>query len=123
MTGDVGDLETLPAAARRSTGGGEPRTPASWVIWSTCGEGSKAETARANGGRDAGWILLDDLLADPGIRIGDHDLSTCSESVALLEGSTNNGDEASEPAYALARQLVAAELNLTAGAELSLIHI
>jgi hypothetical protein len=73
--------------------------------------------AAANGGREAGWVLVDDILADPGIGLGDHLLTTCEESVALLEGRTGSGEETADPVYPLAAQLLAAELNLNVGAE------
>jgi hypothetical protein len=62
-------------------------------------------------------VLVDDVLADPGLQLGDHRLTTCEESVALLQGRTTTGDDTSDPAYALAAQLLAAELNLNIGAE------
>lgn len=40
------------------------------MVWNSCAEGNKADVAAANGGRAAGWIILDDLLADPGIQLG-----------------------------------------------------
>jgi hypothetical protein len=92
-------------------GAGEPRSSGYWVIWSTCGEGSRAETAAANGGRAAGFILLDDLLQDPGVTLGDHTVATCDDGVAILQGST------SDPVAGLARQLLAAKLNVHAGSE------
>jgi hypothetical protein len=110
-------LDALPAEARRSTGGGDPRTARTWVIWSTCGEGSQAETAQANGGREAGWFLLDDLLEDPGIKIGEYAIESCQDGVALLEGHRDDGSDTAEPVYELARQLLTAELNLGAGTE------
>jgi hypothetical protein len=107
----------IPDEARVSTGGGGPRPPAYWAEWNTCAPDSRADEAAANGGRGAGWILVDDLLADPGVQLGDHLLGTCDEAVALLQGRTAGGGETSDPAYQLAAQLLAAELNLIAGAE------
>ncbi|MGD9146657.1 MAG: hypothetical protein PVI80_13925 [Anaerolineae bacterium] len=110
-------LSDLPEEARAATGGGEPRTAGSWIVWNTCAPENRAETARANGGRAAGWILLDDLLADPGIRLGNHPVATCQEGLALLQGCTAAGEETGDPIYGLAAQLLAAELNLNAGGE------
>ncbi len=110
-------LADLPPEARTSAGGGDPRPPAYWAVWNTCAPSNRAAEAEANGGRPAGWVLVDDVLADPGIGLGDHVLRTCEESVALLEGRTGAGDETSEPVYRLAGELLAAELNLTVGAE------
>jgi hypothetical protein len=73
--------------------------------------------AAANGGRAAGWILLDDLIADPGIQLGDHPVTTCQEGFYLLQRRSSAGKETGEPVYALAAALLAAELNLGAGAE------
>ena len=50
--------------------GGEPRTIGYWKNWNTCTGGNQANTAAANGGPDAGWYILDDLLNDPGFTIG-----------------------------------------------------
>ncbi|HSF86734.1 MAG TPA: hypothetical protein VLG28_13910, partial [Acidimicrobiia bacterium] len=86
-------------------------------LWNTCAPDNRSAEAEANGGADAGWYLVDDILADPGIGLGDHMLTTCDESVALLEGRTATGDEANDPAFALAAQLLAAEVNLNIGAE------
>ena len=102
-------LEAVPAEARRATGAGGARTSAYWVQWSTCGEDSRAETAAANGGRDAGWILVDDLLADPGIALGGWPVMTCRDAVAILQSG------AADPLAHLARQLFTAKLNFEAG--------
>jgi hypothetical protein len=65
--------------------------------------------AAANGGREAGWFLVDHLLEDPGISLGDRPVTTCHEAVAILEG------DPSDLVSRLARQLLAAELNLAVG--------
>lgn len=111
------DLAALPPEARASTGGGDPRPPGYWAVWNTCAPDNRAAEAEANGGRAAGWVLVDDVLAEPGIGLGDHLLTSCAESVALLEGRTGAGEETADPAYTLAGQLLAAELNLIVGAE------
>lgn len=110
-------LATIPAEARRSNGGGDPRPAAYWSLWNSCAPENRAAEAAANGGRAAGWILVDDLLADPGLQLGDHRLSTCDEALALLLGQTATGQETGDPTYGLAAQLLAAELNLSTGAE------
>jgi hypothetical protein len=85
-----------------SQGGGEPRTVGYWLLWNSCAEGNKADIARANGGRAAGWVILDDLLDDPGILLG-----------ALLRARDADGVERTgDVAYDLA-----AQLNLAVGAE------
>ncbi len=110
-------LADLPEAARASNGGGDPRPPGYWAVWNTCAPDNRAAEAAAKGGRAAGWLMVDDVLADPGIGLGDHLLASCEESVALLQGANGAGEETSDPAYSLAGQLLTAELNLTAGAE------
>ncbi len=107
----------LPAEALASSGGGQPRPAAYWAVWNTCADDNRAAEAEANGGRAAGWVLVDDILAFPGVGLGDHVLTTCEESVALLGGRTGAGDDTEDPAFALAAQLLAAELNLNVGSE------
>lgn len=99
-----------------SDGGGDPRSAGYWLLWNSCAPDNRAEMARANGGRAAGWILLDDLLADPGILLGELQVETCAQGLALLQARDLQGvDYAGDPAYALAAQLLAAQLNLAAG--------
>ncbi|NPV07338.1 MAG: hypothetical protein HPY83_05155 [Anaerolineae bacterium] len=62
----------IPDAARASDGGGGPRPAAYWAQRNMCAPDNRADVARANGGREAGWVLVDDLLADPGNQPGDH---------------------------------------------------
>jgi hypothetical protein len=101
-----------------SSGGGEPRTTGYWLLWNSCSEGNQAETARANGGQEAGWIILDDLLADPGVLIGMLQVETCQQGADLLQGRDLAGaDHGNDPAYTLAAQLLAAQLNLASGAK------
>jgi hypothetical protein len=107
----------LPAEARAATRQGDPRPAAYWALWNTCAPENRADVAAANGGRAAGWILLDDLIADPGIQLGDYPVKTCEDGLALLQGRTPAGEETGDPIYGLATALLAAELNLNAGAE------
>jgi hypothetical protein len=107
----------VPDEARIATRRGDPRTSAYWALWNTCAPENRADVAAANGGREAGWILLDDLISDPGIQLGDHPVTTCEEGLALLQGRNAAGEDTSEPIYGLAAGLLAAELNLNAGAE------
>ncbi|MDF1597979.1 MAG: hypothetical protein P1T08_18035 [Acidimicrobiia bacterium] len=58
-------ISELPPVARASDDGGEPRSAAYWALWNTCAPDNRSELAAANGGREAGWVLVDDLLADP----------------------------------------------------------
>jgi hypothetical protein len=101
-----------------SQGGGEPRTAGYWLLWNSCAEGNKAGLAAANGGREAGWIILDDLLADPGILLGESPVQTCQQGIRLLQVlDLDGGDRAGDVAFELAARLLAAQLNLAAGAE------
>ena len=107
----------LPAEARVARGAGQPRTAGYWALWNTCAPENRADVAAANGGREAGWILVDDLLADPGIQLGNYPVPACPEALALLLGRTAAGEESGDPVYGLAAVLLAAELNMRAGAE------
>jgi hypothetical protein len=110
-------LSDVPDEARVATRQGDPRTAAYWAVWNTCAPENRADVAAANGGRAAGWILVDDLIADPGIQLGDYPVTTCEEGLALLQGQDARGDDTNDPIYPLAAGLLAAELNLNAGAE------
>jgi len=102
----------------KSSGGGEPRSSGYWLIWNTCAEGNQSETAKANGGREAGWILMEDLLADPGIFVGTLQIETCEQGLSLLQSrNIQNADMEKDAAYILAAQLFAAQLNLATGAK------
>jgi hypothetical protein len=107
----------LPEEARAATRPGDPRPAAYWAVWNTCAPENRADVAAANGGRAAGWFIVDDLLADPGIQLGDHPVTTCEDSLALLQGRSATGEETGGAIYALAAALLGAELNLNAGAE------
>ena len=107
----------LPDVARAATRPGDPRPAAYWALWNTCTPQNRATQAAANGGRQAGWILLDDLIADPGIQLGDHPVTTCEEGLALLQELATTGENTGDPVYELAGTLLAAELNLNVGAE------
>jgi hypothetical protein len=111
---DIG--ETLAFQIDNRYPGGEPRTPGYWKNWSTCTGGNQAATAAKNGGTAEGWYLLDDLL--PRV-IGDLQIVSCEDGVSILDHrDINNGKKmASDAAYKLARNLLAAQLNLAAEAE------
>lgn len=111
-----GPLAEIPADARVSDGGGEPRSAAYWIVWSSCGEGSQAAVAEANGGRDAGWLILDDILADPGVSLGTSPIAACDEAVTLL-ATTDAAAPAADPVDALAAEVLAAQVNVSAGSE------
>jgi hypothetical protein len=106
--------------------GGAPRTPGYWKNWNRCSGGNQAETADKlnnylgpiNG---AGVFLLDDLL--PQI-LGDLEITTCEDGVLILDARDledvdkkgNSINRSNDPAYTLARALMAARLNQDAGA-------
>ena len=97
--------------------GGDPRTPGYWLLWNTCMTDNNAETARANGGREAGWYVLDDFLLDPGIQLGGLVVETCPQAVQLLQMQDVNGIEHKDLTdFRLASALLTAELNLSAKA-------
>lgn len=107
----------IPPEARIATWQGDPRPAAYWALWNTCAPENRADIAAENGGRSAGFILLDDLLINPGIQLGNFPVTTCEEGLALLQGHTAVGDDTDDPVYGLAAELLTAELNLNVGAE------
>ena len=110
-------FSAIPEAARAASHQGDPRPAGYWMLWNRCAEDNRAGAAAANGGREAGWYLLDDLIADPGIQLGDYPLTTCQAGLHLLQGQTALGKQTNDPIYALASALLTAELNLGVGAE------
>lgn len=115
-------LPTLPPTPTidsyfQSIGGGDPRTPGYWLLWNTCMPDNNVETARANGGREAGWYVLDDFLLDPGIKLGGLVVETCLQAVQLLQIQDSSGIEHKDLIdFRLASALMTAELNLSAKA-------
>jgi hypothetical protein len=112
----------IPAATvdllYQSNGGGEPRGTGYWLAWNTCVEGNQSAMAKANGGRAAGWTLLDDLLADPGILMGLEQVKTCEQAAAILQDQPAAGEDETHSAfYRLAAELLTAQLNLAVPAE------
>jgi uncharacterized repeat protein (TIGR01451 family) len=107
--------------------GGEPRTPGYWKNWSSCtGGGQYAKATGANDPNNEFWAL-DELLNDPGFRIGDLYLDTahfptqdalCKAAVSILDHRdiVSGKKVASDAAYDLARNLLAYRLNQAAGA-------
>lgn len=101
-----------------SDGGGEPRSPGYWLLWNSCAPDNRAEMARGNGGREAGWFLVDDLLDDPGVYLGDLQVESCRQAVELLQSRSISGEDRSDDvAFTLAAELTASQLNLGAKAE------
>ncbi|QCK15546.1 T9SS type A sorting domain-containing protein [Mangrovivirga cuniculi] len=114
----VNDPQTLSISVDNSFPGGEARTPGYWKNWNTCSGGGQAETAANNGGRAAGYVILDDILNDPGVEWCNITFSTCEDAVSILDQRdiVSGKKRASDPAYTLAMHALAAELNFGAGA-------
>jgi hypothetical protein len=99
-------------------GTGEPRGAGYWQLWNSCAPDNRSETAAANGGRQAGWFIMDDLLQEPGILLGELVVATCADGLHFLQGQPLSGSvDPDDVAYPLAAQLLAAQLNLATGAE------
>jgi hypothetical protein len=129
FTVDVG--QTLSFIVDNQFPGGEPRTPGYWKNWSHCSGGGQWDTAQANGGADDGWWTLDEVLPqylgveDTWLELpsGDvNDPNYCAEigqpAINILNKSTlyEGKKKANDAAYDLATHLLAAKLNLSAGA-------
>jgi hypothetical protein len=87
--------------------GGDARTIGFWKNWTSCD---------GNGNQDP---VLDEtlVLAGGSILIGDLVVDTCHEAVSILDKRDLTGKKkASDPAFNLAAQLLAAKLNVVAGA-------
>jgi hypothetical protein len=95
--------------------GGEARTPGYWKNWNRCTGGGQADNADRNGGPAEGFFLMEDVLPQT---IGDLVVATCEVGVSILDTrSIDRGKKsANDAAYELARNLLAAMLNWTAGA-------
>ena len=108
--------ETLHFEVHNDFPGGEPRTIGYWKNWNRCTGGGQDEVADQNGGAAAGFFLVEDLLPQT---IGDLTITDCQTAVEILDKSNvNTGKKmASDAAYELAAQLLAARFNLAAGAE------
>ena len=126
FTVDVG--QTLGFIVDNQRGGGEPRTPGYWKNWSYCSGGNQYPNAQDNGGADEGWWTLDDLLpmwvgrlylpgGDPDTYGPDYCADIGQPAINILNKSTLDGKKkANDAAYDLATHLLAAKLNLSAGA-------
>lgn len=109
--------------------GGDARTPGYWKNWNTCTGGGQQYTASENAyeldgleGISAydrvysGWALLDDIIELFGITWGNFELTTCEDAQKILDNRDLNGvNRASDPAYTLAKHLLAYQLNQGAG--------
>ena len=131
--------QTLAFEINNAFPGGDPRTIGYWKNWNLCTGGNQAQTAAQNGGPAAGWNILDNLLNNPGYYLGKIDgtglrldgnagnaltagttsPTDCVAAVRILDKSriVDGKKLASDGAYNMAAQLLAALLNLSAGAE------
>jgi hypothetical protein len=97
----------------------DARSAGYWIRWSTCGGGVGADSATVHHtGSGPERVLLDDLLATPGIVWDDRQddelvvrIGTCEQAVAVLKAGVGDVDAVS----LLARELLTAQLNLMAG--------
>jgi hypothetical protein len=108
FTVGAGEIKTFQVDNIRPPGG-LTRTIGFWKNWTSC--------ASSNGNQAP---VLDQTLAAAGghILIGLLDVDTCVEAVRILNKSTvGTGKKmSSDPAFGLAAQLLAAKLNVAAGA-------
>jgi len=109
--------------------GGDARTPGYWKNWNTCTGGGQQYTASENAyeldgleGISAydrvysGWALLDDIIDLFGITWGEFELATCDDAQKILDNRDLTGvNRSSDPAYTLAKHLLAYQLNQGAG--------
>jgi len=99
--------------------GGAPRTPGYWKNWNSCSGGNQIETALNNGGCAEGFCTLDDFVDELIFCDGGFIIGSCEDAVALLGAYDieTGKNKSSDAAYTLMRALLAAKLNLAAGAE------
>ena len=113
FTVDPGEMLTF--LIDNSRPGGDPRTIGYWKNWNRCTGGGQAANADNSGGPAFGVFLMEDLLPQ---LIGDFNVVTCQQGVKILGKQDQGGkNKANDAAYELAAQLLAAKLNLAAGAE------
>jgi hypothetical protein len=107
--------QTVAFVIDNSHPGGEPRTIGYWKNWNRCTRGGQAAVADKNGGANTGFFLVEDLLPQ---QIGDFNVTLCTQAVKILSKQDQSSkSKANDAAYELAAQLLAAKLNLAAGAE------
>jgi hypothetical protein len=106
---------------------GTARTPGYWKNWNMCTGGKQAQTAVKNGGKAAGFYLLEDHLpltlwanSTSGVicsRFSNFVLTSCAPAVKLLNTQDASGKQkASDAAYNLAKHLLAYKLNIASKA-------
>ena len=106
-----GDDKTIVFTNTQPPTGGDARTIGYWKNWSTCTGGNQIKTATKNG------LLSKTLDPNLPITIGLLNVDECWEAVAILDKRDLSGNKkASDAAYNMAAQLLAAMLNQKAGA-------
>ena len=114
--------------------GGDPRTPGYWKNWNTCTGGGQEHTATNNATDkngdgvitaydrvNSGWALLDDIIELTPITWGSFvlDQGDCVNAQLILDNRDLSGvNRSSDPAYTLAKHLLAYQLNQGAGAHI-----
>jgi hypothetical protein len=124
ITGDhcyvfsVGAGEKITFTIDNVQPGGEPRTPGYWKNWNRCSGGNQQYVAERNGGPEEGFWLVEDVLGLEPMYIGVLLIDECETAVSILDRQdVNSGKKrASDAAYKLAGNLLAAKLNYGAGA-------
>jgi hypothetical protein len=112
-----GDDKTVVWTNTPPPAGGDARTIGYWKNWSSCAQsnGKQFDKATAPGGAGLGATLDGNLPQT----IGDLLVNTCPLGVSILskQDVVTGKNKASDAAYGLAAQLLAAKLNVTAGAD------
>ena len=119
------DAPTTFQVNNSTPAGGPARTIGYWKNWSSCSSGKQdpiLDFVLSQFGLGAGFPP--DPLPNPlpaitnGVTFGSFQINTCQEAINILNKSTAGGvKKASHPAYNMAAQLLAAKLNIQAGAD------
>lgn len=114
---NAASARTVEIVVNNDSPDGDPRTIGYWKNWNRCTNGGQADTADANGGSVAGFWLLEDVLP---IMLGNLNVDSCMMGTALLNKTDiarSKKKRASDAAYGMAAQLLAAKANHVARAE------
>ncbi len=114
FTPEPGQVFAFAVDNRHPLGG--QRTIGYWKNWNRCTSGNQARTADKNGGAAEGFYLVEDVL--PAL-IGDLNVNTCAIAVRVLgkQDQKTGKSQASDAAYGLAAQMLAAIFNVKAQAK------
>jgi hypothetical protein len=112
-----GDSKTL-AWTNTPPPGGDARTIGYWKNWASCASSGGNQYAKAVARNQFNKTLDGNLPQTIGLLILTADPTGCKNAVNILDKSDLSGKKlASDPAFNLAAQLLAAQLNYTAGAK------